>query len=432
MSTGQDPGRDGIQGNPSSAAYQALPPLNTGPQHARNTSISAPSSALPSSFQGFSTPQRAPAQVGRAETMYQGASNNNPQSPYTPQGPQHTRYASQSELMSAQAPNIHFQQATPQGSQFNTPANNVPDALQPGASSRPTIPSQYTAPATVPTMPQNSAQQHYVPPPRTGILGSSHSHSKSSPIGLDQKYIPFSNTTPSGTPSVTSRMFPPGTPTGPTSYSPLGLSDIRPSIGSDPGAELTGTNAVYEVSSVQTNSNYLAPWATYAYDWCKWPVTSGGSCGKMALGSYLEDPHNFIQILDTQVVPQESSVPGGPQYGIEFTKTAEATCAYPVTRISWEPPSSQKQSTDLLATSGDHLRLWSLPTSSPSAVTNSINRSSTVNTRDAPTQKLLPLALLSNSKTPEHTAPLTSLDWNTLSPKLIITSSIDTTCSTLR
>lgn len=119
---------------------------------------------------------------------------------------------------------------------------------------------------------------------------------------------------------------------------------------------------------------------------------------------------------------------GGPSYGIEFTKTAEATCAYPVTRISWEPPSSQKQSTDLLATSGDHLRLWSLPPSQ-SNVTNSINRSSTANTREPPAQKLLPLALLSNSKTPEHTAPLTSLDWNTLSPKLIITSSIDTTCT---
>jgi len=121
---------------------------------------------------------------------------------------------------------------------------------------------------------------------------------------------------------------------------------------------------------------------------------------------------------------------GGPAYGIDYVKVAEATCAYPVTRISWEPPSSSKQSTDLLATSGDHLRLWSLPSSSqPAMLSNNINRSASVNVRDPPTQKLQPLALLSNSKTPEHTAPLTSLDWNTLSPKLIITSSIDTTCT---
>jgi WD repeat-containing protein 68 len=46
-----------------------------------------------------------------------------------------------------------------------------------------------------------------------------------------------------------------------------------------------------------------------------------------------------------------------------------------------------------------------------------------------PAAKLSPLALLSNSKSPEHTAPITSLDWNTISPSLIITSSIDTTCT---
>lgn len=95
----------------------------------------------------------------------------------------------------------------------------------------------------------------------------------------------------------------------------------------------------------------------------------------------------------------------------------------------WEPPSSQKQSTDLLATSGDHLRLWSLPQASGNNTSNTITRSSSVNTREPQLPKLTPLALLSNSKTPEHTAPLTSLDWNTMSPKLIITSSIDTTCT---
>jgi WD repeat-containing protein 68 len=134
-----------------------------------------------------------------------------------------------------------------------------------------------------------------------------------------------------------------------------------------------------------------------------------------------------IQIIDTQITPQDN----GSDFGIEYTRVAEATCSYPVTRILWEPPLSAKASTDLLATSGDHLRLWSLPGSASTASTqsNTINRSSTVNTREPAPQKLTPLALLSNSKSPEHTAPLTSLDWNTLSPKLIITSSIDTTCT---
>jgi WD repeat-containing protein 68 len=138
-----------------------------------------------------------------------------------------------------------------------------------------------------------------------------------------------------------------------------------------------------------------------------------------------------IQILDSQITPtpSESYVPGAPKYGLEFTKIAEATHSYPVTRLLWEPPSSQKQSTDLLATSGDHLRLWSLPSETPVASPgNNITRGSN-HPRDLPASKLTPLALLSNSKTPEHTAPLTSLDWNTVSPSLIITSSIDTTCT---
>lgn len=125
--------------------------------------------------------------------------------------------------------------------------------------------------------------------------------------------------------------------------------------------------------------------------------------------------------------PTDSYVPGSSRNCLEFTKIAEATHSYPVTRLLWEPPSSQKQSTDLLATSGDHLRLWSLPSDASAAHTsNSINRSG----RDAPpSAKLTPLALLSNSKTPDHTAPLTSLDWNQVSQNLIITSSIDTTCT---
>jgi WD repeat-containing protein 68 len=82
--------------------------------------------------------------------------------------------------------------------------------------------------------------------------------------------------------------------------------------------------------------------------------------------------------------------------------------------------------TELLATSGDHLRLWTLPTSSSSA-----SPSSSITSRNYPqqSQKLTPLALLSNSKSTDFTAPLTSLDWNQISPSLIITSSIDTTCT---
>lgn len=136
-----------------------------------------------------------------------------------------------------------------------------------------------------------------------------------------------------------------------------------------------------------------------------------------------------IHIIDTHWTQPDPDTPDAAagEIKLDFVKTAEANHAYPVTRIVWEPPSNQKQSTDLLATSGDHLRLWSLPPSQQMPGSNSITRQA--GQREAPTPKLAPLALLSNSKSPEHTAPITSLDWNTISPSLIITSSIDTTCT---
>jgi WD repeat-containing protein 68 len=283
-----------------------------------------------------------------------------------------------------------------------------------------------------PSQPLHNNASQYAQSQPLSRSNTLHGHSRSSPSGLEgsQRYIPFNQTPSQSNSSSNPKAFNLSnaqTPTAGPSHSPLNLTDIRSRAISDANDGPQGT-AFFSYSDQPTNSNYLAPFPTYAFDWCKWPVQSNGSAGKMAVGSYLEDPHNFIQILDTHITQQDVSSPGQAPYGIEYTKAAEATCAYPVTRILWEPPSSSKTSTDLLATSGDHLRLWSLPT--PTTPHSShINRSASVNVRDPAPLKLQPLALLSNSKTPEHTAPLTSLDWNTLSPKLIITSSIDTTCT---
>ncbi|KAF2735163.1 WD domain-containing protein [Polyplosphaeria fusca] len=395
----------------------------------------------PPSRPSFETPRRVPTLGRTPEELHISTS----QSAASTQ--QHMYNSPDQYSAGGAGPNINLHQATLQGTQYSS-APNVPGSLQPGSAQqqqqqqRPPPASAYTAPSTVPTMPQlNTNAQQYTLPTRSNTMNqqpqhsSSHTYSRSSPAGLgpDQKYIPFSNTpehtkySAAGTPA---QKFYPSTPSGATSNSPLGLDDIRPRANSNMAeGALGGTPFYTESERVPTNSNYLAPWSVYAFDWCKWPVQGSNSAGKMAVGSYLEDAHNFIQILDTHISPQEVSTPGAPQFGLEYTRVAEATCSYPVTRILWEPPSSQKQSTDLLATSGDHLRLWSLPQSAPSTMSNTISRSSSVNTRDPPPQKLTPLALLSNSKTPEHTAPLTSLDWNTMSPKLIITSSIDTTCT---
>ncbi|KAK5018962.1 hypothetical protein LTR60_001287 [Cryomyces antarcticus] len=419
-----------------STGGQTAPPSSTGlPGPNSSVPLPAPASGLPNSAHQYETPRRT-HNIGRHPEEQHIPNSSQGMGQYVSQPTsQQPTYSLPNEYSAGPAPNVSLQQATPRGSLFprQTATSDVPGTLQPGSSQRPQPSTTYTAPSTVPTMPHISTNaQQYTAPSRPNAMNPSHSYSRSSPAGMEQKYIPFSstpeNTKHASTPNQ--KYFSPTTPSGAASSSPLGLSDIRPRANSELGNDsFGGSTLLNESTQTPTNSNYLAPWATYAYDWCKWPVHGGSSAGKMAVGSYLEDPHNFIQILDTQIVPQEVTAPGGPSYGLEFLKVAEATCAYPVTRILWEPPSSQKQSTDLLATSGDHLRLWSLPSSPAPLLSNTISRSSSVNTRDPPPQKLQPLALLSNSKTPEHTAPLTSLDWNTLSPKLIITSSIDTTCT---
>ncbi|KAJ5225278.1 hypothetical protein N7468_006503 [Penicillium chermesinum] len=293
--------------------------------------------------------------------------------------------------------NVHSSSQPPHyGSGSGSNSNvRLPGALTPGNQQRPPAVSVNTAPSVLPTLPQASSQQSH----RSSMINS-HGHSRSSPAGFDQTmYKQHGSAEGSSYPSSPGAGYPPQTPQG-----------------SNP---------------VPSNSNYIAPWPIYAVDWCKWPIPGSSSSfgGKLALGSYLEDSHNYIQIIDThwaQPDPDTQDAAAG-EIKLEYVKTAEATHSYPVTRILWEPPSSQKQSTDLLATSGDHLRLWSLPNSQPLPSSNSITRPS--GQRDTPTSKLSPLALLSNSKSPEHTAPITSLDWNTISPSLIITSSIDTTCT---
>ncbi|KAH8816497.1 WD40-repeat-containing domain protein [Xylogone sp. PMI_703] len=325
------------------------------------------------------------------------------------------------------APRISLDQSTPD-SQYQS-STQVPGSLQPGRQGS----ISANAVPTVPTLSQNLSQDQYNPSRQSQL----HNYTRASPAaGYEgQAYGSYGGTAGasgdqgnySSTP--TQKYTPQGTQRA-ISSTPLGLADIRPRADSTLSEGLPGSSSYFDgTSAVPTNSNYLAPWAVYAFDWCKWPAQNHDA-GKLALGSYLEDGHNFIQILDSRIspTPSESYTPGGPKYGLEFTKIAEATHSYPVTRLLWEPRSSQKQSTDLLATSGDHLRLWSLPSETPVVSPgNSINRSA--GGRDQPASKLTPLALLSNSKTPEHTAPLTSLDWNTVSPSLIITSSIDTTCT---
>ncbi|KAF3480893.1 WD repeat protein [Arthroderma uncinatum] len=362
----------------------------------------------------FDGPRRAPTFPRQPEELHMPSGNASiPQN--EPRQDQHNPNLP-SLLSIQQQSGSQQQQQHQQFPNSNAGNNALPGALQPGPASRQGPSSTLNSSSGVPS-------QLAVPmtPSKQSSLNQLQSY-PSSP-GIDQqRYHQPSN-----------MMSPPSAGQSTTPYSPLGLADIRPHMDLARVDDSASSSAMNN-GDMQTpkNSNYLAPWGLYALDWCKWPAAPNtNSAGKIALGSYLEDTHNYIQILHAQTAERDYNDPDNDP-GLEFVKTAEATHSYPVTRILWEPPSSQKQSTDLLATSGDHLRLWSLPSNPNQSQyygNNSINRMSTSNRSPPPLQKLSPLALLSNSKTPEHTAPITSLDWNAVSPSLIITSSIDTTCT---
>ncbi|KAI3417847.1 WD_REPEATS_REGION domain-containing protein [Psidium guajava] len=117
---------------------------------------------------------------------------------------------------------------------------------------------------------------------------------------------------------------------------------------------------------------------------------------RIAVGSFLEEYTNRVDVVSFD--PDSLSIKTHP--GLSFDHP------YPPTKLMFRPTSSNPSKSDLLASSGDYLRLWEVQE-------NSIE----------------PVAVLNNSKTSEFCAPLTSFDWNEIEPKRIGTCSIDTTCT---
>lgn len=220
--------------------------------------------------------------------------------------------------------------------QQQSAGSGVPNVLQPGglsASARSPVMSSNTAPA-FPTMhgamsqssagqpssqhnqlsnphphQQSPASHEYQTPPKPSLsMSHSHAYSRSSPAaGYDgpANYHAYTPTTPGGSasqlmsPADAGKYNAPGSQRN-FSSTPLGLADIRPRADSSMSDGAPGAVG-QDISSTQPGpSNYMAPWAVYAFDWCKWPPQGNGA-GKLALGSYLEDGHNFVCASDSHV-----------------------------------------------------------------------------------------------------------------------------------
>merc|ERR1712188_327868 len=122
---------------------------------------------------------------------------------------------------------------------------------------------------------------------------------------------------------------------------------------------------------------------------------------RLALGTFIEDYTNRVNIVKLEPVSGTWQDCGKFEH------------PYPPTKIMWIPDEVGNK-TDLLATSGDYLRLWEV-----------------CGDTDPPSVKQKPKCVLDTNKSAEvkFCAPLTSFDWNPVDSNIIGTSSIDTTCT---
>ncbi|KAF9434283.1 ddb1 and cul4 associated factor 7 [Entomortierella beljakovae] len=171
--------------------------------------------------------------------------------------------------------------------------------------------------------------------------------------------------------------------------------------------------------------NYSAPWPVYGLDWSNQPTEREAL--RLAVGSFIEDGSNKIQVITVQeFAGGNDGKDYNPNSMSDWVSIAETNHQqYPVTKIMWEPyKSGHRRAYDLLATTGDYLRLWELKDDPEHDNSSNVIGRRPQTIRQQLTQK----AVLANTKA-NFCAPLTSFDWNTFDPALVVTSSIDTTCT---
>ncbi|CDO93839.1 unnamed protein product [Kluyveromyces dobzhanskii CBS 2104] len=172
----------------------------------------------------------------------------------------------------------------------------------------------------------------------------------------------------------------------------------RQNQGSQPQQQLgiASGNSNYTLDKLKTvtSCQYQSSAPLYALSW-----NQNDQC---ALGTYKEDSYNRIEIIS-----------GSKDYST-WECTHVANVVYPVSRIQWMPQNNTR-----LATCSDSLRIWSLDGSLQEQINLSLYKygkhPSSASQKDTATLGQLP--------------PVTSFHWSPISPNLLLSCSIDTTCT---
>ncbi|KAI0036907.1 WD40 repeat-like protein [Vararia minispora EC-137] len=189
--------------------------------------------------------------------------------------------------------------------------------------------------------------------------------------------------------------------------------------------------------SQTTVLQYEAPWPVHALDWCKTPAPNGHpvrprSAFRLGVASFTEDSRNRIAVVGLQ----DDRVLVEDDYGDypDFVTLVEATHGYPATSLQWQPAAAslfhwqaKAQNAEFLATTGDALRVWEYGSDAPMAMSSYVGRQPSSGGH----RLSLRATLSGQSKVQDRSggAPLTNFSWNEKMPSLIVTSSIDTTCT---
>lgn len=226
----------------------------------------------------------------------------------------------------------------------------------------------------------------------------------------------------------------------------------------DPNHSATLRSALWVSSLSNVSESIDSPIGPISsLDWCKTSAPGQQlrprSAFRLGVASFLENYQNQIAVvgLQDERVLVEDDYTDYP----DFVTLCEAYHGYPATSLQWQPASAQtfswsqkSPSTELLATTGDALRVFEYSGDGPVSTSNYIGRPPVVSSGHSLTLKTalsgvcvlflhsVPYLSLSachfqQSKVQNQSggAPLTNFSWNEKSPNLIVTASIDTTCT---
>lgn len=203
----------------------------------------------------------------------------------------------------------------------------------------------------------------------------------------------------------------------------------------------SGNQMVFDNGINDRHLYYFSQLPLNCCDWTKLEGAGGGAdMDCIALSSYKEGFNNKIQVihgvaysnnLNDSIAIEDEAEYSNSVDGFDMYKVAEVLVDYPVTNLQWDPSMNNVNNgyNERLAASLEVLRLYKVEHENYDANNNF---------------QLTQTHILANNSTSQSTKngdkngstedintfpPVTSFDWNKVDPRILITSSVDTTCT---